>query len=299
MSSMINESKIIKCQRTPDRVEILKLLAEYHCLTARQLHGLLQTRGSVKTLRRVQSDLQTLKQARLIGSFRVSPELGRRSELGWLLLESGARWTGLDLRYGNHFRRQPGPEQLAYTTWKLELEKAVASAAGDWQLEKPQTYNRVRPLPARTPQHSRLAEALTWREFYTSGRWPPDGATGSHILGVPLKANDFVAFTPPREVPAALANRAAAPYAPARFEKAGNAYSEQAVVLILCPPKAGEKFWLARIRQYQLIAGQLLVAGVFESAEKALNHKALLGKGGLRVTTLSRVRTILEDLWQP
>ncbi len=315
MSSSFIKSRSdnLRCQPTPDRLAILNLLVEYRSLTTRQVSSLLQTKNFSKTLRRVQSDLQMLKRAGLVQSFPVSPEIGPRSELGWILLKPGSDWAGVDHHYGNHYRRKPSIEQLAYTSLKLELERGVGASVG-WRLEKPQTYNRVQPLPPRTPQYYRLAEALTWREFRTTGRWPVGDIKGPHTLGVAFKANDYVAYSIPREVPTvpSIISKAALPAAtretgnakeasalqPANKENT-KAYSEHAVVLILCPPKGSQSFWQARFRQYQIIAGQLLVVGVFETEEKALSHKALLSKGGLRVTTLSRIRTVLEDIWKP
>ncbi|MBN9390830.1 MAG: hypothetical protein J0I20_22565 [Chloroflexi bacterium] len=327
--SLKSSSESTRCQRTPDRLAILKMLAEYRSLTTRQISKLLQTRGFPKTLRRVQSDLQMLNRAGYIRSYPVLPEIGPRSELGWSLLKPGAAWAGLEHHYGNHFRRKLSVEQLAHTGLKLELERVVATSAG-WQLEKPQTYNRVRPLPSRTPQYYRLAQALTWREFYNTGRWPVGDIKGTHTLGLAFKTNDYVAYSRPREVPKVSATGLKESFpakpgptglgptfgpgntpGPGNVDKTGGVsqpgneeplksyYSEHAVVFILCPPKGSQSFWQARFQHYQQIAGQILVVGVFETEEKALSYKTLLSKARLRVTTLNRVRTVLEDIWRP
>lgn len=315
MSTPLDKSNTIKvsCQRTPDRLAIVNFLAEHRALTTSQLCRLLETKGFAKTLRRVQSDLQRLNQAGLVQSFPVSPEIGPRSEMGWILLKPGADWVGIEQHYGNHFRRLPSLEQLAYTGLKLELERIVATTGG-WQIEKPQNYNRIQPLPPRTPQYYRLAQALTWQEFHNTGYWPVGDIKGPHTLGLAFKANDYVAYSIPRVVPTvpAAVSKVALPITTREsadlrktelFQSVnrGNTkgYSEHAVVFILCPPKGSQSFWQARFRQYQQTAGRILVIGVFETEDRALTYKTLLSKGGLRVTTLSRIKTVLEDIWKP
>lgn len=325
MSSSFGLSKSNICKNTRTREEILRLLVQYRSLTTNQIFSLLRTGGNSKTLRHVQADLKTMKLAGLVQSFPISPKKGSISQFGWILLRPGARWIGLELQYGNHYRRKPSPDRIEYTGLKIRFEHALNKLPG-WELERPQTYVRMQPLPDRSPQHTRLAEALTWKEFFASGRWPAGGSKGAHTLGTPLQANDYVAFTLPRTVPGS--GPGPGPAIPTRMvnkrdkeaptppepspgtltQEASNqglerqeveAYTEQAVVFILCPPKASEKFWQARIFEYQQIAGKLLVVGVFENEEKALSHKGLLLKGGLRVTTLSRVRMVLEGIWKP
>lgn len=86
---------------------------------------------------------------------------------------------------------------------------------------------------------------------------------------VPAKANDFVAYT---------------------YDK------RLAVVFILPPVRSSEKFWLSRIEQYQELAKELPVFGVFENEKEALVYKPILNDQGLRVTTLNRIRVLLESI---
>lgn len=284
---------------TPDRQNILRLLVEYRSLTTSQIWCLFQDKFGAKSLRRIQSDLAALKRAGAVSSFEVRPETGPGNEFAWLLLKQGARKSGFDnFRYGSHYRREPNRHYFETLSMRLELEKAVEICKG-WQLIRPQTYSRGRPLPDRTPQYWRLAEALTWQEYHGTGRWPAGGVEGSHTLSAPLKANHYVAYTHPRPKPIIPQTRRPDSTFNMPGPDTAPTYCEEVVVFILCPPRAGEKFWLARNREYQQLARQLLVFGVFENDEKALNHKPLLGKAGLRVTTLSRVSTILEGLGKP
>lgn len=298
MSSTSTFSKSYICKHTEMREEILRQLVEYRSLTTNQIFSLLQMKGYSQTLRHLQADLATMKLAGMIESFPILPKAGSTSQYGWMLLRQGAKWAGLELEYGNHYRRKPSPNRIEYTGLKIVLEQTLSNLAG-WELERPQTYGRTQPLPDRTPQHWRLAECLTWQEFFASGRWPAGGSRGAHTLGTPLQANDYVAYTRPRPVPVPAATSPGhSPKAQVREAVEGEKYSEQAVVFILCPPNASDKFWQARILEYQQIAAKLLVVGVFEDEEKALSYKKLLLKGGLRVTTLNRVRTVLEGLWK-
>lgn len=294
----------VPCQITFARRQILKLLAEYRSLSTNQIQTLLQMKFGYKSLRRVQSDLMALKQAGMVQPFLVSPAEGVRSEFGWLLLKPGARQIQLDMHYGSHYRRKPSQERLEQLDREIEFEKVVADCPG-WQLLRPKTYSRMQPLPTQTPQYEKLAEALTCREYFESGRWPVGGTAGSHILSAPLQANDYVAYSLPRLSPELIGNASNARLAAASAansstsSKSGSLWiSEYAVVFILCPPKATEKFWQSRNREYQQIASRLLVFGVFENEDKALFYKPLLKKMLLRVTTLSRVETILQGVWK-
>jgi hypothetical protein len=296
----------VPCQITADRLEILKLLAEYRSLNTNQIQSVLQMKVGYKSLRRVQSDLAALRGAGMIRSFLISPEKGVRSEYGWLLLKPGARQIDLDIQYGSHYRREPSRERIVQTDREIELEKAVASRPG-WQLLRPKLYNRIQPLPDRTRQFEKLAEALTSRIYFESGRWPVGGTEGSHILSIPVKANDYVAYSLPRLSPGfALSTSSITGQGQGRAVKPTSAdsnngpewISEHAVVFIPCPPSATEKFWQSRSREYQQLASRLLVFGVFENEEKALFYKPLLKKEVLRVTTLNRVATILDGVWK-
>lgn len=271
---------------TLDRLEILKLLAGYKCLTTRQVWHCL---GARKSLRRVKSDLARLEQSGAVLSFEVEPERGTASPRAWLLLKPGADLINLE-RYGTHYRRRRPREWLHYLDLQLALEQSVKNAeCTSWSLIPPQTYNHSQPLPDRTPQFYRLAQAVTGLHYQQTGRWPADLENGPHTLSIPLKANDYVAscccpgeLTVHRDKDEAVIKHAA---------------SGLAVVLILSPVRATGRFWESRCQKYQNLVRQLYVFGVFENSTHAGPHKELIKSAGLKVTLLSRVSTLLDSIY--
>jgi hypothetical protein len=53
---------------------------------------------------------------------------------------------------------------------------------------------------------------------------------------------------------------------------------------------------MSRIEQYQELAKILPVTGIFEDEKQAVAYKSLLNHYKLRVTTISRVCTLLEAI---
>jgi hypothetical protein len=252
---------------TSNRLTILKLLAEYRFLTTNQLWQLV----GHKRVQRTREDLDWLKKQELILGFRYEPERGTASELCWLLLLNGARQlkaqTGLELNYGNHFRRQPDRERIYFREVELAFEKQVRTA--NWKLIRPITYSRYKPLPVKTEQYHILVHILTLEEQKRVAIGTIINPNGRHTLCVPLRTNDYVAYTEDKT---------------------------RAVIFILQPPRATQKFWETRITDYKLLAKELKVIGVFEKEPEAIAHKTLLEKEKFLITTVDRVGKGLFNL---
>lgn len=250
---------------TVRRHQILQLLANYRFLTTNQIHNLLQPERPVK---KTWKELDRLRKLGMIKSVSYETQKGIYGELCWLLLLRGAKVINFH-GFGRNNLRKPSPERVAYRNLELILEWQVQHVEGNpganWCLEKPQNL-RVRNSQQHTDQYYRLIEAINWKIYRQTGQRVED-AEGFQTLCVPAKANDFVAYT-------ALDKRLA-------------------VVLILPPIRASEKFWLSRIDQYQELARELPVFGVFEDDKQALVYKPLLNPHGLRVTTLNRISVLL------
>lgn len=263
----VNNSIELEKFITVRRHQILQLLAKYRFLTTNQIHSLLQPERPVK---KTWKELDRLRKLGMIKSVTYEPEKGIYGELCWLLLLKGARVINFR-GFGRNNLRKPSPERVVYRGLELILEWQVQHASNNfsatWNLEKPQNL-KTKNLQ-HTNQYYRLIEAVNWNIYRQTGL-KPENAEGFQTLCVPAKANDFVAYT-------ALDNRLA-------------------VVLVLPPVRASEKFWSSRIDQYQELAKELPVFGVFEDDKQALVYKPILNPHGLRVTTLNRVSVLLESI---
>jgi hypothetical protein len=233
---------------------ILKLLGEFRFLTTGQLQRRVLPQRRVQRFREY---LARLRDLGMVTAFPYEPERGKSSELCWLLLKAGA--AEISLRYNTHFRRRPTRERIRFREVELQLEEQVSEAG--WKLVKPQSYNRVKPLPERTEQFFRLAHALE-----------PQGKGFAADLCVPINANDYVAYTHD---------------------------GKQAVVLILCPPRATEKFWFSRVQRYRQLARRLKVVAVFEEPTQLKGCRSFLEKEGLLVTVVGLVGQGLRTLNRP
>jgi hypothetical protein len=267
-TTKVNHLNGLEKALTDRRHQILQLLAQYRFLTTNQIHSLLQPERPVK---KTWKELDRLRKLGMIKSVSYESEKGIYGELCWLLLLRGAKV--IDFRgFGRNNLRKPSPEKVVYRTLELILEWQVQHAGSNsfanWSLEKPQNL-RTSNSQQHTSQYYRLIEAINWKIYRQTGH-KPENPEGFQTLCVPTKANDFVAFS-------ASDNRLA-------------------VVLILPPVHASEKFWLSRIEQYQELAKELPVFGVFEDDKEALIYKPLLNPHGLRVTTLNRISVLLEAI---
>jgi Replication-relaxation len=257
--------KTLKKSLTSHRLGILKQLAEYRFLTTNQIHRL----SPRKWLQQTQEDLIKLREFKLILGSPTEREKGKASEFVWVLLKKGADVlvaNGTEIKYSSHFRFIPERERIAFRDTELEFEFQVKSAG--WKLIKPITYNQHKPLPDRTEQYLKLTQAVT---FLHQARVLPGislDSEGVHTIGVPLKTNDYVAYT----------------------------FENKAVVFVLHPPGATEKFWEIRLKKYRVLIKDLKVVGVFETEPTALAHKALLEEGKFMVTTVERVGKGLVSL---
>lgn len=253
---------------TSRRYQILQLLAQYRFLSTNQIHSLLQPERPVK---KTWKELDRLRSLGMIKSVSYEPEKGIYGELCWLLLLSGAKVINFR-GFGRNNLRKPSPQRIAYRNLELILEWQVQHVgtkfSAKWGLEKPQNLN-TRNSHQHTNQYYRLIEAVN-RNFFHQTEKAPDNREGFQTLCIPAKANDFVAYTTPD--------------------------NRLAVVLILPPVRSSQRFWLSRIDQYEELAKELPVFGVFEDDKLALIYKPLLNPRGLRVTTLNRVSILLESI---
>jgi Replication-relaxation len=246
-------AKISNKSITPNRLVILRLIAEYRFLTTKQIQRLTDRKWAQQT----REDLLRLKQLTLIKSFDFQPERGKTGEHCWLLLEQGARLLqekGYSVRYNTHYRTEPNRERIAFRDLELELEHQVKIAG--WHLIKPQTYNQYNPLPDHTAQYKQLVQAVTMIETKRANPGTKVTTEGSHTLGVPLKMNDYVAYSPD-----------------------GN----KTVVFILHPERGTAKFWQSRLKKYRLLVKDIAIVGLFVNKEVAEPHQRLLKEGKFTV----------------
>lgn len=273
MIVQLEGNKIVTSNRlekvlTARKYQILQLLAKYRFLTTNQIHSLLQPERPVK---KTWKELDRLRKLGMVKSVSYEPEKGIYGELCWLLLLKGAKV--IDFRgFGRNNLRKPSLEKVVYRTQELILEWQVQHAGNNspvkWSLEKPQNL-RTKNVHQHTNQYYRLIEAINSKIYRQTGQKVQD-AEGFQTLCVPSKANDFVAYT--------------------------NSDYRLAVVFILPPVRASEKFWLSRIDQYQELSKELPVFGVFEDDKQALAYKPILNPHGLRVTILNRVSVLLDSI---
>jgi hypothetical protein len=266
----VNEPGRLERFVTIRRHQILQLLAQYRFLTTIQIHSLLQPERDIK---RTWEELDRLRKLGMVKGVSIEPEKGIYGQFCWLLLLRGAKEIGFR-EYSSYNRRKPGPQSIYLRTMELILEKQIEHTCSNsdvgWQLEKPQrTKNHPEEAEKSQVLYQRIAEAINWKIFVQTGR-KPEEKNGFQTLCIPSKINDFVAYTMPN--------------------------GHLAVVLILPPQRVSEKFWMSRIAQYQDLAKELPVIGVFEDEKQALAHKPLVNPYRFRVTTINRVSTLLEAI---
>jgi hypothetical protein len=222
----------------------LKGLGEHKFLTTRQVW---QEILPSKSLRQVQRVLKHLAEFGLVSSFFVNPAQGTASEYYWQIKAKGG--SAVQARTSTKNLRLPTPEQLHFKGLKLELVREVSYAG--WDLVEPVHYNSSFPRPKQTPQYGVLARAADMLEKVKLEKMRLNGQDdnlyrqkieqGMHLWGVPSQANDYVAYQDD---------------------------SPLAVILILCPSNAGEKFWQRRVSLYSPLIKNIPVFGVFENREE-------------------------------
>jgi hypothetical protein len=258
-----------KLHLTPDSIEILKGLGEHKFLTTRQVW---QEILPNKSLRQVQRDLKHLVEVGLVSFFPVNPAQGTSSAYYWQLKARGVGVVQAKTRTKN--LRRPTPEQLHFKGLKLELIREVSYAG--WDLVEPVHYNSAFPRPKQTPQYGVLRRAIDIleKEKLEKMRLKGQGDTlyrqkieqGMHLWGVPSQANDYVVY---------------------------QSGSSLAVILILCPPNAGVKFWQRRVSLYLPILKNIPVYVVFEKREE---WQGKIARFGFKPVSVDEVYKLLREI---
>ena len=268
---------------TSKRIALLYLLADWRFFTTDEAAK--QYRYTNPTARRqLNRDLEALELLKMIEGFRLEPELGQRSRKGWLLLTAGAREISLE-GYGSQYRRKPTRERVLVWEMERELIRQVKGQAHRWSLITPGSYNNINKVPAQTEQSRLLIDAAGFAEYsrlkhYQQhdphhpqlNRWIESYKAKLYESDVPKQENDFVASCRPREG------------------------ELKAVVFILYDPRMTELFWKSRIKEYEILAKYIPVFGVFARETDANTYKEMLKAAGLRLTLLTRIGPLLQEL---
>jgi hypothetical protein len=249
--------------------QILTLLVKHKFLTTVQIHNKLESAYSKLTTWRW---LKNLRELRMVSSFATQPHKGNNSEFGWLLTAKGARSIGF-AKYNSHYQRPPNQQQLHAKEVELAIEKQVYQAG--WELLYPQTVSPTTRLSNNSEQYEVISQAVRWDEYLRIGtisNQKSDFAT----LTVPLKANTHVAY----------------------YQEAVSIKLCKAVILIICPVRAGHMFWEARIRQYEALAKKIPVLVVLADyqEEQKMRYEQFLSKHYFRIIFVSHLLEILETL---
>jgi hypothetical protein len=253
-------------QALPDyKLKILTVLAEYKYLTSKQVWDKTGAAMEGKSYTQTRVELDRLKKAGLVRVEQVRGENGRTRQHQWMLLRAGARLINFD-KFGKHYQRPLSRYQSDYHKLELDLEEQIELALGDWKLVKRQTGR----LPATTGQYSRLCQVLTWQEYRTTGTLLAD-PFGPHTLMVPLRANQHLAYLP------------------------GN---KKAVIFILPRPRATERFWQERSKEFGRLAEKMPVYGVFPDTEQLQYSRRILGKLNLQGISTGQVSGLLSRIYQ-
>ena len=251
------------------KIKILQLLAEYKYLTARQIWEKSGASFEGRKFSHTRVLLHRLRKCGLIKVERSKRERGSAGDYEWLLLRAGAKLINFE-KFGYNYTRSPSRYQAEYRQLELHLEEMVDLAVGGWQLLKPFAYSAYRKLPDRTEQCHRLCQAVTWQVYQESGKLPTD-VYGPHTLIVPRQANHHLAH---------LAN------------------NKKMVVLVLSRPRATERFWQERARQYRRLATKIQILAVFPDEKQLELHEKLLAKVGLKGTTVFQVSELLSNFYE-
>jgi hypothetical protein len=252
-----------------EKIRILQLLAEYKYLTARQIWEKSGASFEGRKFTHTRVLLHRLKKCGLIKVERSKRERGSAGEYEWLLLRAGAKLINFE-KFGYNYTRSPSRYQSEYRQLELHLEEMVDLAIGDWQLLKPFAYSAYRKLPDRTEQCNRLCQTVTWQVYQETGKLPTD-VYGPHTLIVPRQANHHLAYL---------------------------ASNKKMVVLVLSRPRATERFWQERARQYRRLATKIQVYGVFPDEKQLELHEKVLAKVGLNGTTVFQVSELLSNFYE-
>ena len=281
---------ITSCRLTFSRTEILNYLIKYRFGTTTQIWKELQRS---KLRHHTLGDLDKLRQAGLVTSFKLFSERDGNNELCWLITKLGVKKMGA--AYTSHYADKPSQERIFLRDMELKLARTIKLAG--WQFISPVTYSPSKPMPKQTSQYHKLAKAIETieaarvRAALVSGQINQSSQTyinykeQQHLWSVPGQLNDYVAYID--EIPGAV------------------------IVLMLCPPNTGKKAWETRLEKYSKVAKYLPVYGVFADEETKVigqqilnqvakdekNKRLLSGYGAnLKTTTLDVIYDLLDEI---
>jgi hypothetical protein len=245
--------------------KILHALAEYKFLSSKQVWDKTGAAMEGKSFNQTQVELNKLKKAGLVRLARVEGENGGGALHQWVLERAGARLINFD-NFGRHYQRPLNRYKVEMQKVALDLEEQVELALGDWKLIKSQPYSSTRPLPETTAQFDKLCKVLTWQEYERTGSFPSDDR-GPHTLMVPLQANQYVAY---------LKNET------------------KAVIFIAPHPRATERFWMERSKEYGRLAELIPTYVVYGTREQTRLAEKVLGKFKFKALSVGQVSGLLS-----
>lgn len=255
-------------QRLPNyKQQILKVLAEYKFLSSKQVWDKSGAAMEGRSYNQTQVELHRLKKAGLVRLVKVEGENGGGGLYQWVLERAGAKLINFD-NYGRHYQRPLTRYKVETHKVVLDLEEQVELALGGWKLIKSQPYSSTHPLPKTTNQYNQLCKVLTWLEYEVTGEFPSN-LFGPHTLMVPLQANQYVAYL--------------------KTDK-------KAVIFIIPHPRATERFWLERSKEYGRLAERIATYAVYPSKEQAGQAEKILSKAGFKALAVGQVSSVLSRL---
>lgn len=247
--------------------KILTLLTQHKYLTSKQIWDLTGAAFEGKPYNQTQVELNKLKKAGLIRLELVKGDKGNAGLNLWVLARDGARLINFE-NYGKHFERSISRYQVEIHKLEIDLEEQVRMAQGDWKLIKAFKSSPSHPLPKTTAQYKWLCHVLTWQEYQRTGRLPPD-IEGPHSLMAPLRANHHLVY---------------------------QTNCHAAVVFILPHPRATDKFWQEREKEYGALVDQIPVYGVFPNKDRLQGSQRVLGKYNFKGVSIGQVSSLLTRL---
>lgn len=255
-------------EELPDyKIKILTALAEYKYLTSKQVWDKTGAAMDGKSYAQTRVELFRLKKAGLIRLESVKGERGRTGQQQWLLQRAGAQLINFE-KFGKHYLRELSRDQTDYHKLEIDLEEQIDLALGDWHLVKRQPVSSSHRLPETTEQYFRLCQVLAWQEYQKTGVFPDD-ATGPHMLMVPRKTNHHLAY---------------------------HADHKHAVLLLLPRPRATERFWQSRKKDYGRLANKIPILGVFPGKKELKASEKVLEKFSFKGVTVGQVSGLLSEI---
>lgn len=246
--------------------KILILLAQYKFLSSKQIWDLTGAAFEGKPYNQTQTRLSKLKNAGLVRLEVIKNAKGNIGPHQWVLTRAGAKLINFD-DYGKHFERPISRYQAELHKLEIDLGEQIGLTPGGWRLVKSFKSSSTHPLPESTEQYEWLCQVLTWQEYQRTGRLPPKD--GPHTLMVPPQANHHLAYLP-------------------------NCHA--AVIFILPHPRATDKFWQEREKEYGRLVEKIPVYGVFPNRNRLQGSQRVLGKYNFNGVSIGQVSGLLTRI---